>query len=275
MLFFLGAWAASGASPPLAAATLILESATMGPAGQGSGVPISSSHYIGWRFRLTKKTALTQVGGHLGGISGEMFAAVVSLAGNNATPQGAPFTDTEVVAKTKFTATLPTGDIRVPLEKVLSAGSYALVIGSGQFEAKGTGVAPNGQQTNIAPTLAASYIAWRQTLPGRFEWTVGSLNNVRLAVIGSEIAGAADFNFDNQINGSDLAIWSANFGGPAAGGSASGDAEADADVDGADFLAWQRTVTPPAPAGPAVPAPEPTALGVALAAGVLLAGRRR
>src|SRR5690606_6800810 len=118
-------------------------------------------------------------------------------------------------ANTAFTSSFPTSDFRTPLAAVLEPGAYALVIGSGMFNAEGTGLMPNGQQTNVAPTLPASYIMWRQTLPGRQEWTTGSPNNARFVVIGNEFAGPADFNYDGQVNGADLTIWKANLGGPA------------------------------------------------------------
>ncbi|MCC6493106.1 MAG: hypothetical protein IT424_08800 [Pirellulales bacterium] len=258
----------------LRAAALTLESATMGPAGQGSGSPLSASQFVGWRFLLTKRTAISQVGGHLGGVSGNLFAAIVSLSGASALPQGAPFTDAEVVATTVFNPSLPTNDFRVALPVVLNAGAYALVFGSGKYNAAGAGLLPNGQQTNVAPTLQASYITWRQILPGRYQWTAGSVNSVRLVVVGSEIAGAADFNFDNQINGADLAIWRANVGGPATGGSASGDADLDGDVDGADFMQWQRTAVAALAPPPVAPVPEPDASAL-IVAGPLLALRLR
>lgn len=45
----------------------------------------------------------------------------------------------------------------------------------------------------------------------------------------------ADFNFDGEVDGEDLAIWQGAYGV-----SASGDADLDGDTDGADFLVWMR-----------------------------------
>jgi len=90
----------------------------------------------------------------------------------------------------------------------------------------------------------------------------------------------ADFNGDNIVDGSDLAIWQANFGvgsnPPPAATQAQGDANGDGVVDGSDFLLIQQKFGGP-PAVPAVAAvPEPSSFLLALVAfGLPLAARRR
>ena len=99
----------------------------------------------------------------------------------------------------------------------------------------------NGQ-ANIAPTTQSSYVFWRQTLPNVFNWTVGTSNNIRFVVVGSELAGPTDFNIDGKVDSNDVPVWKAGFGATAPAGVANGDATADGKVDGADFLAWQRSL---------------------------------
>ena len=50
----------------------------------------------------------------------------------------------------------------------------------------------------------------------------------------------ANFNDDNSVDGTDLAIWRQNFGTPSGATTLLGDADGDEDVDGRDFLVWQR-----------------------------------
>jgi hypothetical protein len=251
---------------PVGAATVTFASAAMGPTPQGSGLPLSSNVYIGWRFKTTTGLAVTQVGGHLGGISGNLFAAIVPLTAIDALPSGAPFDTGATIPHTAFTAPSTSADIRIPLSTQLAPGNFALVVGSGQFDANGTGWAPISQQPNIDPTTPSTYIAWRQTLPGKFAWTTGSINNVRLVVIGSPVAGPSDFNQDGRIDGQDLAAWKLSFNSTAVTPKA--DANGDNHVDGLDFLAWQRAQSPTPAFSASVP--EPAGGLLTVAAGLLL-----
>ncbi|WP_428308822.1 dockerin type I domain-containing protein [Lacipirellula sp.] len=257
-------------------ASITLASAEMGPAGQVSGTPINASKYIGWRFRVTKTMAVTEVGGHVGGLNGELFAAIVSLTALDALPQGAPFADGTVKASTTFLPPAPTAEFHAPLAVTLQAGTYALVIGSGKFGATGNGVASSVQQPNILPTTQASYIFWEQSVPNVFNWTVGSANNLRFIVTGAELTSPADFNLDGTVNALDLPVWKAGFGNPAPAGTANGDANADGKVDGADFLVWQQAAAASAAVPTASTVPEPAAgkMGAALLS-VGFAARRR
>jgi hypothetical protein len=82
----------------------------------------------------------------------------------------------------------------------------------------------------------------------------------------------ADFNYDNKVDGSDLAAWKSSFG-PNAGG----DANLDGRTDGADFLIWQQQQgSNAAGASGAVSAvPEPHAAVLAFVAAAGVAARRR
>jgi T5SS/PEP-CTERM-associated repeat protein len=95
----------------------------------------------------------------------------------------------------------------------------------------------------------------------------------------------ADFNGDGIVDGSDIAIWSSNYGlganPPPVATQADGDANGDGVVDGADFLLIQQQYGGPPPALPAsgdaiAAVPEPSTLLLAACAMSLpLAARRR
>jgi hypothetical protein len=260
-----------------AAATLTLASAEMGVPGQAIGPSVSATNFVGWRFSVGSTTAVTEVGGHLGGISGNLFAAIITLPAIDSLPQGAPFAEGTVKASTSFAPPNGSNEFRIPLATTLAPGAYALVFGSGLFNASGTALAATSGQPNIAPTTQASYVFWRQTLPNIFNWTVGTSNNIRFTVIGSEIAGATDFNLDGVVDANDLPVWKAGYGGTAPAGIANGDANDDNIVDGADFLAWQRSVAAAATMG-AAPEPSSALLGAIAAAALgrcASLGRRR
>jgi len=69
----------------------------------------------------------------------------------------------------------------------------------------------------------------------------------------------ADFDEDGNVDGEDLASWSANYGIGASAVKSQGDADADSDVDGADFLVWQRELGMVAAQMTAANVPEPAA----------------
>ena len=259
-------------TPPHAAAAM-MESATMGPTGQGAGTPISATNFVGWRFQLNSALLVTEVGGHLGQIEGNLFVAIVKLTNVESLPPGAPFESASTVAHTLFTPPLGTAEIRVPFSAVLLPGSYSLIFGSGQFEAVGSGFIPNSQQTNIAPTQTRSFISWRQTLPGRYEWTAGLLNHLRFLVVTNELP-PTDFNRDGRVTGLDLPSWKNTFAVTTPSG-LKGDADGDGDVDGADFLAWQRSLSQPPPAPtPIASVPEPRGALAAVSGVAALLSRR-
>jgi len=227
---------------PTSATTVSLESAIMGPTGIPGGQSVSATQFIGWRFQLDSALLLTQVGAHLLGMNGELFAAVVRLDDIEAFPTGAPFSAVETVASVTFTAPLPSNEILVPVEGTLAPGSYALVFGTGMFGATGTGAIPNTpSQTNIPPTESSSYIFWNQPLPNTDpQWRSGLASQMRFLVQGVDLVGTADFNLDGRIDGADLDVWYQNFGMTSGATITLGDAVSDGAVDGADFLSWQQ-----------------------------------
>jgi hypothetical protein len=80
----------------------------------------------------------------------------------------------------------------------------------------------------------------------------------------------ADFDWDFDVDGDDLAAWKTSFG---AGDAA--DTDRDGDTDGADFLTWQRQQSAP-PGELSAAVPEPTSLGLfALAPFLAFAATRR
>jgi parallel beta-helix repeat protein len=78
---------------------------------------------------------------------------------------------------------------------------------------------------------------------------------VDMGAIETRAALAADFNNNGVVDSGDLAAWASGAGIAAGATKMQGDADGDHDVDGADFLIWQRQVTPPG----ATAAPEPAA----------------
>lgn len=84
-----------------------------------------------------------------------------------------------------------------------------------------------------------------------------------------EYVGAAplpgDFTGDGRVDADDLAAWGDSFGA-----GADADADGDGDSDGADFLVWQRSVTPQSSSSAPIPEPASVLLTGWLCAGVLL-----
>ena len=74
-----------------------------------------------------------------------------------------------------------------------------------------------------------------------------------------------DFDGDNDVDGSDLAIWKAGYGV-----NSMGDTNEDGDTDGADFLRWQQEYSGPLLVATATTIPEPNTTILYLAAWILL-----
>jgi len=239
-LFF---WVGVNLSSDAYSGTLFLESANQGTIGIPGGQSISNKQYWGWRFHLDVPLHLTDVGGHLLGTEGDLFAAVLSLSAIDAFPEGSPFSATETVATVTFTPPAPSNEILVPLTAILAPGDYALVFGSGRFEATGTGAIPNNlSQPDIPPTTPASYMFWSQIDVGEYRWRTNQTSMMRFVVQGVELAGTADFELDGDVDSADLEIWQDHFGSNNGASISTGDADGDSDTDGTDFLAWQRQV---------------------------------
>ncbi len=92
------------------------------------------------------------------------------------------------------------------------------------------------------------------------------------------LAPYADFNLDGVVDGADFSIWRANMGMDTAASFEQGDANGDGIVDGADYIIWRHSLGPATSLeafassgiGESV-VPEPTTIGLALAAAILLA----
>jgi beta-glucanase (GH16 family) len=76
--------------------------------------------------------------------------------------------------------------------------------------------------------------------------------------INVNLAAAADFNLDGEVNGEDLAMWQLGYGTSSGADRENGDADGDGDVDGRDYLAWQRQVTANEPLSATASVPEPS-----------------
>lgn len=87
--------------------------------------------------------------------------------------------------------------------------------------------------------------------------SLGTMTFELLSPLPDPIPG--DFDGDFDVDGDDLVIWLSAYGTA----SADGDANGDGRTDGADFLAWQRHITPSALQSVAA-VPEPSGLGLCL-----------
>ncbi len=159
-----------------ASAFLIHESATLGPLGNFGGTTLSGTQFLGSRFSVTSTVQVGSIGGNIAEFAGgDLFGAIIGLSSPLALPTGSPFTLAEVIASTTFTGTSLSADILVPLSVTLSPGDYALVFGSGEFGATGTGFMP----FNNTDLAGASYFFWTGT-----QWVDG-LANMRFVVSSS------------------------------------------------------------------------------------------
>ena len=137
---------------PQAHASVIFESADLGPTGQpGVGALIGVEQYLGSRFQVTSTVNVEQIGGHMArrDIGNDLFfGAILSIAGENALPSGNPV-DGNWLASTTFDPGTPSTDVRTPLSVTLTPGWYALIFGSGQFGTTGRGAMPENDTNDV------------------------------------------------------------------------------------------------------------------------------
>ena len=146
-----------------AGAAIIYESATMGPTGQTSGYIVDSYDFIGSRFYVSQPTQVTAIGGHLVTYtSGGIFGAIVRLYSSTDLPNGIPFDSLDVAAYKVFIPSYTSSDFRTSLSVTLQPGYYALVFGSGLYDADGSALMPIGGQSYIG---SPTYFAW-----DNYEW---------------------------------------------------------------------------------------------------------
>jgi len=160
-------------------ATLIYESATLGSTGQSSGFGINSNSFLGSRFSIIQTVEVSAIGGHMSefGSGGDVFGAIVDMSGP--IPAGSPFTGGEVLASTVFFPGSPSSDVSVPLSVTLPPGDYAIIFGSSQFGATGTGVMISSQPDT--PAGSGSYFFWNGG-----NWQNGGFSNIRFTLNGLE-----------------------------------------------------------------------------------------
>ncbi|MCH2113944.1 MAG: SUMF1/EgtB/PvdO family nonheme iron enzyme [Pirellulales bacterium] len=105
---------------------------------------------------------------------------------------------------------------------------------------------------------------WTKNAPGFLSRTFrnsvnpdGQVNFLGFRVASRELT--ADFDFDGDVDGNDLAEWNTAFGI-----TSSADSDGDSDSDGGDFFAWQRSFYDVAPlAAQLTPVPEPASIVLA------------
>ncbi|BBO30986.1 PEP-CTERM sorting domain-containing protein [Lacipirellula parvula] len=97
-----------------------------------------------------------------------------------------------------------------------------------------------------------------------------SFADVLASVAGGGTFSPADFDHNGFVDANDLATWKTAYGSTPAG-----DANGDNVTNGADFLIWQQQFTGAAPPVASVPEPATISIGLAAAAGLIAASRRR
>ncbi len=135
----------------------------------------------------------------------------------------------------------------------------------------------------VAPTTTKT-LHRRLTTPGDFRVTArltdAAGDSSLSAAVVLRVVQQSDFDEDGDVDGADLAAWTAGHGTSGSAMHLDGDADRDRDVDGEDFLAWQRQVgsvgAVAADAGAAAAVPEPRAAAglLVVLAGVAMDARR-
>jgi hypothetical protein len=136
---------------PVAGATILFESGTLGPTGvtweqvtsdATLGVNVSHVVFGGVRFQLNTPVVTTHVGGHFVGrpdADPSFFGAIVRLDGESDFPNSADLSTPDVCGATLLTFPNVSAEVFGELNLFLEPGWYALVFGSGLFNATGAG----------------------------------------------------------------------------------------------------------------------------------------
>jgi hypothetical protein len=127
--------------------------------------PAPFDEYLGARFQVLAPTLVDHIGGHLSGISGQIFGAIIPLSGPTDLPSSSTVAPIALAATT-FMPPNPSNDVLVPLSVTLAPGWYALIFGSHEFGATGVGLLANdntdtaqtGMALGFAITLFASNV---------------------------------------------------------------------------------------------------------------------
>jgi hypothetical protein len=169
-----------------AGAKTIFQTATFTGVDTGEYI-VSDDRYFGVAFTLDKATEVTGIGGQFGGFpNGTIFGAIVALPSPTSFPDFSP-TDIEAnsVAHVVFAAPSATTDLTENLNVTLSAGSYAVVFGSGAFGADGNGGLGDGNDSVGSPNFF-TYLSFDDA-----GWETASLDGARITVSASSAAPEA------------------------------------------------------------------------------------
>lgn len=162
----------------------LYSSASIGNEGQQGGFFTSGTQFLASRFTVPdgETWLVGDIGGHLQswGDDGNdlIFGAVIEVEAGG-TPPGPRFDGTVVRGSVTFT---PTGDSssdnHVSMNLTLEAGGYALVFGSGEFGATGTGVMTNASGSQDTSEGAGSYMF----MSANGNWNNGGFANVHFGL---------------------------------------------------------------------------------------------
>jgi len=139
-------------APTLAIAAIIFESGTLGPTGipwsdfedqTELGVNVNSEVFQGVRFELPAPAHISRIGGHfVAPHSGTFFGAIVALDAGNDFPDSEDLSTPDVLGAALLTFPVSSAEVFGDLALLLEPGWYALVFGSGLFDATGVGGVP-------------------------------------------------------------------------------------------------------------------------------------
>lgn len=148
--------------PPAARAALLLETAPQGTTNGGTS--ILSTQFLGARFELAIASHIDSIGGHFkGNVTDDrsLFLALVGLDGPTALPSladlSSPIAALSFVAPFNDVGPYPyqVADTVLQVDLDLSAGTYALIVGSGLFGATGSGWMPVSGPIQVLPWFVA------------------------------------------------------------------------------------------------------------------------
>ena len=147
-VFLLG-WVVACSTTGVATAAIIFESGTLGPTGipfsdlVSGAVPstnVKDVVFTGVRFHLSQPVITSQIGGHFVERGpGTFFGAIVALGDENDFPDSGDFSTSDFLGQTLLTFPHPSDEVFGDLSLSLDPGWYALVFGSGLFDATGEG----------------------------------------------------------------------------------------------------------------------------------------
>lgn len=152
-----------------ASAGTIFESGTLGPTGVSwsdltsqvvPGTNVSDSVFVGVRFQLNEHVVTSEIGGHfVAAESGTFFGAIVALDDDDDFPDSDDLTTPDVLGLTLLTFPMSSDEVFADLALPLDPGWYALVFGSGRFQATANGGAVRNGSDIDSPTYIVSFPA--------------------------------------------------------------------------------------------------------------------